>query len=124
MSLFAALPSDVLNRAKQDGTLAIIRRLDRASKAAFMEALGAYTPKVEPLEVESFYLTRIAVQPSARRSGAGTAAMSFFVDLAGTRPCGLHVKADNLPAISLYRKLGFRFVSDRDFAFRAMLKTW
>ncbi len=118
-AMLCALPSEALNRAKQDATLALIRRLDRASKVSYMAALGAYTPTVEPFYIDSFYLTRIA--SGAKRSGAGTAAMERFIELGAGRVCGLHVKVDNLPAISLYRKFGFRFVSDGPYRFRAMV---
>lgn len=122
LALLSALPSEMLVRAKQDATLAIIRGLDRASKARYMASLESYTPIVEPFDVGSFYLTRIAVRAGARRNGAGTAAMQRFIELGAGQLLSLHVKADNIPAISLYQKFGFQFISDGPFRFRAMLK--
>lgn len=122
VALVAALSSGKVDRAKQDSTLAIVRSLDRAGRTEYMASLSGYTATVEPFDVDSFYLTRIAVAACARRSGAGAEAMRRFVDLGAGRPLSLHVKADNIPAISLYKKFGFQFVSDDPFRFRAMLR--
>ncbi len=122
VALVCPLPAATLNRAKQDATLAIIRSLDRASRSKYMAALGRYTPTVEPFDSEGLYLTRLAVKASSRRSGVGAQAVQRFIDLGAGQPCSLHVKTDNASAIPLYEKFGFRFVSDRPFRFRAMLR--
>jgi hypothetical protein len=53
--------------------------------------------------------------PEERRSGLGEQALVAAINAAATAHCteiGLEVLEDNAPAISLYRKLGFRQVRD------------
>jgi ribosomal protein S18 acetylase RimI-like enzyme len=57
------------------------------------------------------HLARIIVAPTARRAGHGSTLMHSLLDLAtqrGLRSVGLNVKADNIGAQDLYRRLGFR----------------
>ncbi len=61
-------------------------------------------------------LYRIAVLPSARRSGIGRKLLQSFLDDLeenGISACFLEVRASNLPAISLYRAFGFLEVGRR-----------
>lgn len=61
-------------------------------------------------------LLRVAVPPSARRRGIGTAVVAAGLDrlrAAGARACFLEVAEDNRPALALYRRLGFRPVGRR-----------
>jgi ribosomal-protein-alanine N-acetyltransferase len=56
-------------------------------------------------------LFKIAVAPSQRRAGIGTALLHRLQDLCRDRDCEtlfLEVRAANAAAISLYQKLGFR----------------
>jgi ribosomal-protein-alanine acetyltransferase len=55
-------------------------------------------------------LLRVAVAPSARRLGFGTVLVAAGLErlhAAGVRSCFLEVAEDNLPALALYRRLGF-----------------
>lgn len=123
VGIIATLPSAVVDRVKREGALAIIRQLGAGDRAVYMERLGLYSATVEPLNTESLYLSRIAVAPSAHGTGAGIEAMRRFLDLGSGRALSLHVKADNAPAVGLYRRYGFDFLSDAPFEFRAMFKS-
>jgi [ribosomal protein S18]-alanine N-acetyltransferase len=61
-------------------------------------------------------LFKIAVVPSKRRTGVGTALLLQLEDLCRDKGCEtlfLEVRAANTAAISLYEKLGFRGVGHR-----------
>lgn len=63
--------------------------------------------RLGPGEVE---LLRLAVAPGQRQRGLATALVEAGLREAGERgaeSCFLEVRADNLPAIALYRRLGF-----------------
>jgi [ribosomal protein S18]-alanine N-acetyltransferase len=61
-------------------------------------------------------LLRIGVRASMRRRGAGSRLMAAAIELARTRGCVrmlLEVAADNAPALTFYRRLGFRPIDRR-----------
>lgn len=65
-------------------------------------------------DAEALYVRDLQVLPTHQNRGAGTFAMQFVGRLAAERGLGrirLSVFADN-PARSLYRRLGFREISD------------
>jgi ribosomal-protein-alanine N-acetyltransferase len=58
----------------------------------------------------------LAVRPDARRHGVGRALLGHLLDEAGLRRLGevlLEVRADNEPALALYRSAGFTRVGQR-----------
>ncbi len=60
------------------------------------------------------YIERLVVSPSFRRLGMGRRLLSAAEDLArdrGKEAIGLHVTADNLPALRLYESEGYREIS-------------
>jgi ribosomal-protein-alanine N-acetyltransferase len=65
---------------------------------------------------DEVHLLNLAVHPEARRRGLGRALLRHLVDFAGTNQCRyltLEVRRSNLPAIALYREVGFRPVGVR-----------
>jgi ribosomal-protein-alanine acetyltransferase len=52
-------------------------------------------------------IIQIIVHSDYRRSGLGTALLHHFIFDAKARMCRLEVRADNIPALALYRKFGF-----------------
>ncbi len=57
------------------------------------------------------YITNVAVSPDCRREGVGRALMSGLLERAGERGLSfvtLEVRASNLPAIGLYKGMGFK----------------
>lgn len=123
LAVFAAITSRAREAAKQADVLGIVRGLAREQRPVFMTALGAYAPLVEPLDVESLYLPRIAVAARARGQGLGRAGLRAFLQIEPSLPASLHVAADNRLAIALYESAGFAFVSDQSFDFRAMVRS-
>jgi [ribosomal protein S18]-alanine N-acetyltransferase len=58
----------------------------------------------------------LAVAPSRRRRGTGSALLEALLDEAARRGCArvfLEVRADNLPALALYERFGFARVGVR-----------
>ncbi|MCC7208856.1 MAG: ribosomal protein S18-alanine N-acetyltransferase [Anaerolineae bacterium] len=56
------------------------------------------------------YIASVAVDPEQRRAGLGTRLMNTVVDklrAEGVASVALHVRAENEPAIGMYRRLGF-----------------
>ena len=63
------------------------------------------------------YITEVAVLPEARRTGAATRLMSGVDELAtlkGIESLYLHVDVNNLAAITLYEKAGYRIIGKYD----------
>ena len=59
-------------------------------------------------------IDRLMVAPSAHRSGVGSALMRCVIRAAGGRPIHTATGKDNLPAIRLYEKHGFRALGDEE----------
>ncbi len=62
------------------------------------------------------YITNVAVTENARKKGVGTALISHLKEVAkekGLRFISLEVRESNLPAITLYKKQGFKTVGKR-----------
>ncbi len=62
------------------------------------------------------YVTNVAVSPNCRREGIGRALIAGLLGQAGERGLGfvtLEVRASNLPAIGLYKAMGFGKVGVR-----------
>jgi ribosomal-protein-alanine N-acetyltransferase len=61
-----------------------------------------------------WHLMNIAVDPSLRRRGCGTALLEELLDRAGPdQPYTLEVRTSNAPAIALYERFGFRSAGTR-----------
>ena len=67
---------------------------------------------------DEFYLDTLAVHPSHRGKGVGTALLRAMIERAGEvgKPAGLLVDKTNPKAEALYKSLGFVHVDDRPFA--------
>ena len=77
-----------------------------AASSAALRGYAAFRRAADEAE-----LLRVAVAPSDRRRGLGTALVAAGLEAlraAGTRSCFLEVGDDNRPALALYRRLGFR----------------
>jgi len=62
-------------------------------------------------EKELSFITLVLISPKFRGSGLASNLVRFTLEscrLKGFRKCGLQVKNDNLTAISVYQKLGFK----------------
>jgi ribosomal protein S18 acetylase RimI-like enzyme len=88
-----------------------------ARNLGFLRAVWATTllsyPRYSSKPSEA-YVERLVVSPSFRRLGMGRRLLSAAEDLArdrGKEAIGLHVTADNLPALRLYESEGYREIS-------------
>lgn len=85
-----------------------------AEKAEFPEAVGCLWigSAVDPLSGREYpHIFLLYVVPDCRRQGLGTALMQHAESWAaqqGYRQLGLNVFVENTPALSLYKRLGYR----------------
>ncbi len=74
---------------------------------------GSFTPDIGD---DEYYLSALTVDESHRRKGIGSLLLRHSIETAKSRNCKsvvLEVEGDNEPAISLYKKFGFRFSGGR-----------
>lgn len=78
--------------------------------------IACYTPleyisEIQEFDPESIHLIHnICVDPSMRNKGIGKQLVKRQIEIAknkGKKKCVLQVKADNIPAVTLYKKMGF-----------------
>ena len=123
IGLVTELPALDLATVNQSFAVAALRSLAPDERGGYLRALQAHQHAVEPLAPEGLYAGRLAAAPSADGLGVGRVGVRYLIGLAGDGPLQFHVKADNGLAISAYRKLGCRFVSDAAFTYRSMVHT-
>jgi ribosomal protein S18 acetylase RimI-like enzyme len=69
------------------------------------------------LQTRRAFITLVLVSKQDRGSGIGRTLVSRVLDVCRQRgfvSCGLEVRSDNAPALTLYTSLGFLAVGDRD----------
>jgi len=74
---------------------------------------GSFTPDIED---DEYYLSALAVEERHRRKGIGSLLLRHSIETARIKNCKsvvLEVEGGNEPAISLYKKFGFRFSGGR-----------
>ncbi len=120
--LITAIEASAWGSAKLVSAHRIASQLDDEAMQQFLEALVGHEQSVEPLDPSTIYLPRLAVHPSARRLGVGGKCMNYVIGLAPERAHSCHVHRDNAAIIALHSRLGFRFQSERDYAYRAMIR--
>lgn len=89
------------------------------------DRVEAFKKGVEAPGGEAFYLARIAVSSSQRCKGLGSRLLDDFEAEArsrGFRTAAMHVKADNAPALGLYRARGYRARSSEPWAYPVLAK--
>jgi ribosomal protein S18 acetylase RimI-like enzyme len=108
------MPEPELVAARRSDLLALVTSADDV--ADLRERLAAITDLFPPVDEGDLYLSRIAVEPTARRSGLGAqllAAVVGIADRTGAAAVRADVSAENEPAIALYRSLGFEIGPER-----------
>jgi ribosomal protein S18 acetylase RimI-like enzyme len=113
---FVALDGAALDRCVRADTIATLKEVDRAERAAFLARSAALSdlerPRVEP---DQFFLSKVGVLPEFRGTGYGRALCERFLAIgsaAGFERFRLDVSPTNVPAVRLYESLGFRVVAD------------
>lgn len=106
--------------AMSGAELAVCRRLDtsaltmtggREQREAIVKRLELTRHLFPPVEERDFYLSKIWVDPEHRGAGYGRALMESYVSTGRARgftQFRLDVRADNEPAIHVYRFFGFK----------------
>jgi ribosomal protein S18 acetylase RimI-like enzyme len=111
---FVAMSEPDLIAARRSDLLALVTSADAVTD--LRERLAGIHELFSPLDPGDFYLSRIAVEPSARGQGLGARLLSAVVATAaqtGATAVRADVSADNDAAIALYRKAGFEVGSAR-----------
>ncbi|MGB5478337.1 MAG: GNAT family N-acetyltransferase [Thermoanaerobaculia bacterium] len=122
--LHACVSTEVLRYVMMEGTLRLLRGLDRGVQEAFLKQLKQVRPSLPTLPEESLYLARMAVSDSFRGCGVATALMEdFFGHRSFETSYCLHCLTDNTSALNFYQRLGFRQFGDEEAGFRAMARS-
>lgn len=111
---YAAMPEPDLVAARRSDLLALIA--SGGDVAALRDRLAAISDLFLPVDAGDLYLSRIAVEPTARRRGVGAYLLSAVIATAarsGATAVRADVSADNGPAIALYRSAGFGIGPER-----------
>jgi ribosomal protein S18 acetylase RimI-like enzyme len=111
---FVAMPGSDLAAARRADLLALVA--SGGDVGTLRDRLAAISDLFLPVEAGDVYLSRIAVETSARRRGLGARLLSAVIATAvqnGARAVRADVSADNEPAIALYRSAGFEIGSER-----------
>ena len=111
---YVAMPERDLAAARRADLLALVTSSDDV--ADLRERLAEISDLFSPVEAVDFYLSRIAVEPSARGRGIGAKLLAAAVANAvriGATAVRADVSAENGPALALYRSLGFEIGSAR-----------
>jgi len=120
--LHACVSTDVLPSVMMEGSLRLVRGLDREVCQGFLRRLRQDRPTLPDLPEESLYLARIAVANDYRGLGVAEVLME---DLFGRREretsyC-LHVLTENARALRFFQRLGFEQYGAEKGGFLAMV---
>jgi ribosomal protein S18 acetylase RimI-like enzyme len=117
---YCALDVERLTPAQLLASAEVFRHLAPERRPSVKQALRAFREQFEPPPAASVYLARIAVAESARGQGIASSLLGHLAERAGPRPLSLHVRRDNLSAISLYRRHGFAEIGSSSRAYALM----
>ena len=121
--LHACISTEVLPYVMMEGTLRLLRGLDREVQKDFLGRLKQARPSLPDLPERSLYLARMAVSDDFQGRGVATVLMEDFFEHRSyeTSYC-LHVLTDNTRAADFYRRLGFDWFGEEEAGFRAMYR--
>ncbi len=89
--------------------------------ASTVRMIGRMLPLINVLETKAdeYYISNVGVSPAFRGCGYGTRLMAFAEEQAckaGIKKCSLTVDVQNVGAIRLYERLGYKIVSTHHFS--------
>ena len=94
----------------------LVREIDWAgSEAHVLEDNGELLGFIQVMDNDGFnHICRVAIAPHRRGEGLGETLMKAYLEGTGAegRKFSLRVYQNNLPAVNLYRKLGFRVAEE------------
>ena len=121
--LHACLSTELLPNVMMEGTLRLLRGLDRGVQKDFLGRLKQARPSLPTLPERSLYLARMAVSDDFQGRGvAGVLMRDFFGHRSYETSYCLHVLTDNTRATRFYRRLGFDWFGEEEAGFRAMYR--
>jgi ribosomal protein S18 acetylase RimI-like enzyme len=108
IALVSGTKMSALQLAQMAAMTSYLKAVQPVAKAAFIAAMRRYSASLEPItSKEGYYISRVAVTPSRRGEGVGRRIMSEYLSRLPRFPVHLHVHRENIPALALYRSLGF-----------------
>jgi ribosomal protein S18 acetylase RimI-like enzyme len=120
VALVAGLPAERLPAAKLTTALAIARQLSDDDADAFLAHLEGHEAAIESVPPNTYYLSRLAVDPLARRMGAASECMRQVMRISGFEKFSLHVHHENAAIIAVHSRLGFTFQTEVQCEYRTM----
>ena len=97
--------------------LFLLRLMNGADRDALTRKADLVRRMTPPVAQDEYYLRSISVVEAFRGQGLGAALLENFISKGLSRGFSrfrLDVRSDNLPALNLYRKFGFRLSEDLD----------
>lgn len=121
--IISCLPASKLKMAQLSSLVRFQRGITDGSLDTVMASLKKHAASVAPINSNSFYLSRIAVDPTFRRQGFGKKLLARLEKLGEAYgELTLHVNSSNSVAISLYESYGFSKTSDTKWKYLSMSK--
>jgi ribosomal protein S18 acetylase RimI-like enzyme len=108
---FIAVPGSELAACRTHDAVAAVAASSPDRRRSLVARMRLGSPLFPPASAEELYLSRMGVHPEARRRGYGREIIHEYLRRGirdGVRRFSLDVCSDNLPAIELYRSVGFR----------------
>lgn len=121
LAICSLLPSAKIAPAQMRSASSILQKLNKLDVQKFIASVRGFGKNVEEMNVDSIYVGRLAVDRVARGAGLGAEIMKIILEMNPQMDYSLHVHRENSSVIRLYTELGFKFQSDSDVAFRAMI---
>jgi ribosomal protein S18 acetylase RimI-like enzyme len=121
LAICSLLPSAKIAPSQMRSATSILQRLNKLDAQKFIASVRGFGKDVEKMNVDSIYVGRLAVDQAARGSGLGVGIIERILEMNPQMNYSLHVHRENVSAVRLYTKLRFKFQSDSDCAFRAMI---
>jgi|TARA_B100001964_G_scaffold200732_1_gene227999 ribosomal protein S18 acetylase RimI-like enzyme len=121
--IISCLPASKLKMAQLSSLFRFQTHFMREFSSQASAAFRKHAASVEPIDSNSFYLSRIAVDPTFRRQGFGKKLLTRLEKLGEAYgELTLHVNSSNSTAISLYESYGFSKTSDTKWKYLSMSK--
>ena len=111
---FVAMGGLALMRCRRVDMLALFKDARGAERAALLERLADLRSLFAPVDERDFYLSKLAVIPDRRGTGAGATVLEQYLERGRRSGFGrfrLDVSRDNVAAVRLYEHAGFEVVN-------------
>jgi ribosomal protein S18 acetylase RimI-like enzyme len=108
---FIALTGAELGARRKADAVAYLKHVGRSGRARLLQRMQESRDLFASVRADEFYLSKLGVRTDARGCGHARALVERFVSMGAARGLShfvLDVGDGNVPALSLYRSMGFR----------------